>query len=168
MCLFFLFFFGICWQGNRSIWKYFELSDSALSMCPIPVLRTCLLPPFIQFFAEHIWDLFCLGGVTGYFICLCLCPCSAASAVGRHWTPHFGMQCLDPIKWHWKEMFKQYLKENGAWGLGLKLVSNSSEFYLDWWASANSLVDLLVGLLLHENTGLPSFGWKSRKWLKLS
>lgn len=74
---------------------------------------------------------------------------SSLSAVGRHWTPHFGMQCLDPIKWHWKEMFKQYRKENGAWGLGLKLVSNSSEFYLDWWASANSLVDLLVGLLLH-------------------
>lgn len=32
---------------------------------------------YYRFFAEHIWELICLGGVTGYFICYCLYPWSA-------------------------------------------------------------------------------------------
>lgn len=58
------------------------------------------------------------------------------------------MQCLDPIKWCWREMLRRCVGEKGAWRAErerFKSVSNGSEFHLDWWAPADSLVDLPVG-----------------------
>lgn len=52
-----------------------------------------------------------------FYLLLFIPMISTLSAMSRHSTSHFEMQCLDPIKWCWKEMFKQYLRENGPWGL---------------------------------------------------
>lgn len=63
-------------------------------------------------------------------------------------------QCLDPIKGCWKETLRQ--GHGGLRGERFKSVSNGSEFCLDWWVSADSLVDLPAGCCYIQTRACPA------------
>lgn len=159
---------------ERSVLKYFEMSDCPLSIGNVQFLSSVLtFWAMASFFPALCWTHLGVALLRrchwGFYLLMFMLVISTLSAPGRHSTSHFEMQCnvwtqSSDAGNKCSNNSNKVLEKKGLGGLrgeGLNRCQMSfTEFYSDWWVPADSLVGLPVGCCNIKTQACPALDGK--------